>query len=188
MKTFQLAWLLPVAVGIAAACGGTKPTPQPVDTAPVETAAPVETTAPTTEPPPATTSTPAPTATTAPTAPPAPVGWKEMKFDQRMELMKTKVMPLATTLFQGYDAKKFKDVTCATCHGDGAKAGNFKMPNPKLPKLDPKDNFKKHAKNQKMLDFMMQKVTPEIGNAIGLPMSPDPTQGFGCGSCHIMTP
>ena len=38
-------------------------------------------------------------------------------------------------VFQAYDAKAYAKFTCATCHGDGATDGKFKMPNAKLPKL-----------------------------------------------------
>jgi hypothetical protein len=102
--------------------------------------------------------------------------------------MKTVVFPAMKTHFQEFDAKEFKDFTCVTCHGAGAKEGKFKMPNAKLPKLDPKDDFAKHKKKEaKTLAFMMEKVAPEMTKLLEVePYDPKTNQGFGCFNCHTM--
>lgn len=184
--------LLATSLVIAAACSSS----QPVTEQPVETAAP---TSDMPEPAPTTTETAAPTAaptetaapTAAPTTPPPPAkkAWKDMTFDERKKFMATDVMPAMAKTFQEFDAKEFAKFECVTCHGDAGKGdkATFKMPNPKLPKLDPKDNFKKHAKQQKWLDFMMQKVTPQMMQILGeAPFDPASGAGFGCGDCHEM--
>lgn len=183
-RTPLLSSVLAFAV-IAAACGGSKTTTQNPDPMPDTTSVATADVMP--EPTTVATADPVPTAAPTATTPPAPTAWKDMNHDQKIEFMKAKVMPPMMADFQAHDAKKFKDFTCATCHGPGAKEGKFKMPNDKLPKLSPADSFKKHAKQKPMLDFMMQKVTPNMANLLGAPaFDPATGQGFGCGGCHVM--
>ena len=177
-----------LAGGVACSGSQTGTTPEGTDTAaPVDTG--MATAAPTSMP----TAAPTMTATAEPTAstppPPAKPAWKDMNFDQRKEVMKTVVMPLMSKEFQEVDAKKFKDFSCTTCHGAGAKDGKFKMPNPALPKLSPKDSFKKHMdKSPKITEFMMKKVTPEMQQALNAPPFDMAThEGFGCGACHLIS-
>jgi type IV secretory pathway VirB10-like protein len=145
----------------------------------------------------------APTASSAPPAPaepeaapsasaeppaPAPRDWDALTEDQKKEIMKTEVLPKMKGLFQEFDAKRFADVKCTTCHGPGAMQGKFDMPNPKLPKLDPKNGFEKHKKKDaKILAFMMEHVVPEMAKIINEPVYDPATQkGFGCSECHTM--
>jgi hypothetical protein len=173
--TLALAFILPVIVS----CGGAPP---PSETPPAgsaePSAAPAETGAPATP----------PAASATPATPPAAATWKDMNHDQRMELMKTVVMPKMKTEFADFDAKKYADFKCATCHGDGVKDGSFKMPNPKLPKLSAADGFKKHmAKTPAITKFMMAKVVPDMASMLNeQPYDPATHQGFGCGECHLM--
>ena len=165
------------------ACGGSQtppepsaePTPAPeVAEAPAEPAAPAETAEPPAEP--------------AEPAEPAKPAWKDMTDDQKKELMKTVVLPNMKPLFQELDPKEFADMKCVHCHGAGAKNDKFDMPNPKLPKLDPKNNFEKHAKKKPdVLKFMMERVTPEMVKLLNVePYNPETQQGFGCFNCHTM--
>lgn len=168
------------------ACGGSEPAPAapaapPADTS---TAAPPPPPVPTAQ-----TSDPADAgAPVADAAPPAPLTWKDMNHDQRLDYMKTVVYPAMKTSFQELDAKHFAKFTCVTCHGEGAKEGNFDMPNPKLPKLDPANNFKKHmAKKAAMVTFMTQKVVPGMAQLLNeAPYDPATQKGFGCFDCHTM--
>jgi hypothetical protein len=174
-----------------AACGGSQPEAEAPPAAPSAAPAPVEAppapsaTAPEAAPAPSAAA-PAPSAEATPKKP----AWKDMTEDQKKEVMKTVVYPTMKTAFQEFDAKRFKDMTCMTCHGPGAKEGKFKMPNPKLPKLDPKDGFAKHKKKEadaKILAFMMEKVAPEMAKLLEVePYDPKTNQGFGCFNCHTM--
>ena len=90
--------------------------------------------------------------------------------------------------FKAQNAERYKDFNCMTCHGPNAKANNFKMPSPDLPKLSAKDGFKKHMdKSPEVTKFMMQKVVGEMAGALGVePYNMQTHQGFGCGGCHVM--
>ena len=172
-------------VVLAVACGGSQSPPEP---APVAAPPPPEPP----PPPPPVAAEPAPPAASAePPAPPAPPprDWHALSDDQKKEVMKTEVVPKMKELFGAFDAKRFPDVKCTTCHGAGAEKGKFDMPNPKLPKLDLKNGFEKHKKKDaKIVDFMMQQVVPEMAKIIGEPVYDPATQkGFGCMECHTMT-
>lgn len=143
------------------ACGGSEPAPA--------------------QPQPATTE-PAPTEP----APSENVAWKDKTHDQKMEHMKKVVFPAMKTEFSAVNAERYGSMTCGTCHGDGAKDGTFKMPNPALPKLSVADNFKKHMdKSPEVTKFMMQTVVPKMIDMLGAqPYNPQTHEGFGCFACH----
>jgi hypothetical protein len=177
------------AASLAVSCGGETPpaaAPPPPPTVPaapegVDAAAPTaDTTAPDAA---ASGQTAAPTAA----APADTVHWETKSHAERLDYMKTVVMPKMKDEFSAFDAKYAK-MTCKTCHGDGAKDGTFKMPNAKLPKLSVEGNFKKHQdKTPDMLKFMMTKVAPDMASVLGLPAYDMATQkGFGCFDCHTM--
>ena len=204
MRLVSLAPFLVIpAIALAAACGGgaseqapIAPPPPPAPELP--DAAPSAVTTPA----PAETATPAPTDAGAPTAqadaaPPAapsaadsvpapPKPWDQMDKKERLALMKTVILPNMKTAFQNFDAKDFKDFTCVTCHGPGAKKGKFDMPNPGLPKLDFKNGLKDDlAKHPETVKFMHEVVTPQMVKMLGVDAFDMKTmKGFGCGGCH----
>lgn len=122
-------------------------------------------------------------------AAPAPaIDWASMDKKARRSYMKTKVMPEMKKAFQAYDAKHYKNFSCATCHGDGAAKGDYKMPNAKLPKL-PKDmaGFKALSeKKPEVMKFMGGVVKPKMATLLGMPeFTPERGSGFGCNACHL---
>lgn len=116
------------------------------------------------------------------------INWASMDKKARRAYMKTKVMPEMKKAFQAYDAKHYKNFSCATCHGEGASKGDFKMPNAKLPKL-PKDmaGFKALAeKKPEVMKFMGGEVKPKMAALLGMPeFTPERGSGFGCNACHM---
>jgi hypothetical protein len=127
----------------------------------------------------------------APAAPAAEgakkIDWENMKFEERKKYMKSTVLPEMKKRFQEYDAKAYKKFSCATCHGDGATDGKFKMPNAKLPKLPTdRDGFMAlQQKKPEAVKFMGTVVKPTMAGLLGLTeWSPQNPKGFGCYQCH----
>jgi hypothetical protein len=182
------------ALVFAAACGGASPeATQPTNPAP--SAAPAPTEPPQASAVPAATTPPAPTAAPSASAaatPPAPTqpgdgDWDKWSHDQKLAWMKAAVMPKMGQAFHDFDGTKYAEPKCVLCHGDGAKDGSFKMPNPALPKLpgDPA-GFKKLAKDKpKIMEFMNAVVKAQMASLVGeKPLDPKTGQGFGCFECH----
>jgi len=172
-----------IACGLGFACGGGQKEPPSSATTPASvpepvasSAAAIASSAEAEKPTPSVSATPSATVK----------AWKDKSPEERLAVMKDVVMPKMKTLFQEYDAKEFKDFSCATCHED-PKNKKFEMPNPKLPKLSFKDNLAKHQKKHpKMLEFMMKKVTPAMVEALNeQPYDLEKHTGFGCGGCHL---
>lgn len=115
------------------------------------------------------------------------VVFRELSLDRKREYMLTVVTPRMRQAFQAVDPERYAKMNCATCHGPSARQGNFKMPNPNLPALDPENGFAKHAQQTPaVLKFMMEKVVPEMANLLGTPAYDAKThQGFGCFNCHV---
>jgi hypothetical protein len=135
----------------------------------------------------------APTPATVPAAatPPAAaeVPWAEMNKDQRIDYMKSVVLPRMRQVFTSFSPDRYSKMNCMTCHGDSAADGSFKMPNPRLPKLPTTpDGFKKLAADKPaVMDFMKNEVKPKMAALLGTPeYNPETKSGFGCMECHTM--
>jgi hypothetical protein len=118
------------------------------------------------------------------------IDWKGMSKAQRKTYMKKVVTPAAQKLFAAFDAKKYKKVTCALCHGDVSN-GKYKMPNAELPKLPTTSEGFTHLREKKpaTMKFMAEKVNPEVVALLGLPKwTPQNADGFGCYDCHTEAP
>jgi hypothetical protein len=120
-------------------------------------------------------------------APTDPVNWDKMDRSDRMALMKKVVFPTMRKEFQAFDAKRYANFKCITCHGAGVSDGSYKMPNPELPKLpSSKEGWEKIMKEKgDMLKFMKEHVKPEMASMLGMkPYDMKTKTGFGCGNCH----
>lgn len=178
-----------ITVVFAAACGGksnSDTAPKPAPAPAPEPAPPVAVQQPEPAPPPA----PAEPADTKP-APPPEDAFLKLAKDEKIKIMKTKVVPTMAKAFKAHDGKAFAKFNCKTCHGKGAADDTFKMPNPDLPPLDfaAIQAGKLDDKAKHMLEFMEKTVKPEMAKILGLPEF-DPAHqekgGFGCLACHTM--
>ena len=109
-----------------------------------------------------------------------------MTVGQKAALMTGTVSPQMKATFQAFDGHDYADFDCKTCHGAGATEGNFKMPNPELPKLDAAHAFAKdRAAHPKAVEFMQEQVQPRMAKMLGQPVHSEAhPDGFGCMDCH----
>lgn len=111
------------------------------------------------------------------------IPWEQKTHEQQKAYMGMTVKPRMEKLFTEFDAERFKEVKCSTCHGANARERDFEMPNPDLPKLEDWEKLK--AEEPEMMEFMMEKVVPEMASLLGQqPFDPETKTGFGCSGCH----
>ena len=113
--------------------------------------------------------------------------WAEMNKEQRIDYMKSTVLPRMKQAFTNFSPDRYGKMNCVTCHGDSAADGSFKMPNPKLPKLPATpDGFKQLAADKPAaMEFMKNEVKPRVASMLGVPeFNPETKTGFGCMECH----
>ena len=107
------------------------------------------------------------------------VPFAQLDDKQREQFMHDVVVPAMRPIF----ASHVSDFRCRTCHGPSADGGDYRMPNPDLPRLDFHDlsPFK-----QADIDWMMKDVKPAMAKLLRMPeMSREVPDGFGCESCHV---
>jgi hypothetical protein len=130
-----------------------------------------------------TTTTPRPEAIPSPPRP-----WDELSHEEKGRWMAHEVLPRMSVLFEEYDAQRFADVDCTTCHGDDAAARSFAMPNPGIVALYPTGSV---GQQQTVRDypegvrFMYNRVVPTMRTLLGEAEFDAATgQGFTCYACH----
>jgi hypothetical protein len=110
--------------------------------------------------------------------------WKDQQTkSQEIGFMKKVVVPQMSGVFQSYDAKRYEDFSCKTCHGPGAG-----HPKAFLPKLAMKDGkLAAFSEKPEIAKFMAERVVPAMASAMGEPPHDEATgKGFGCGGCHAI--
>jgi hypothetical protein len=113
--------------------------------------------------------------------------WSERNRAERVSLMTNTVLPTMREAFQTNDLALYENFNCASCHGAGASNKTYKMPNPDLTKLDPRDSFASNKDlNAVRYTFMTETVVPEMARLLGEPVfDPKTGKGIGCLSCHV---
>ncbi|MEO6777178.1 MAG: hypothetical protein ABI467_29895 [Kofleriaceae bacterium] len=110
----------------------------------------------------------------------------KLTHQQQSEFMKKHVVPTMKPLFQKFDAKRFANFGCKTCHGKDPKKAKFKMPTSDLPKLD-FAALKAGKQKPTTAKFMGDVVEPGMAKLLQRPVynpdKPDKNQ-FGCLDCH----
>lgn len=122
-----------------------------------------------------------------PTEDPTTVAWEDMDDAARRAYMGEVVMPAMKASFQAFDADRFADFSCATCHGEDGGSIGFEMPNGLFPlsyggfPYSASDDADTAAWGV----FMETDVLPEMAELLGLPEYDRETgEGFGCFGCH----
>ncbi len=114
--------------------------------------------------------------------------WAELSTDERRAHMARHVVPVMSELFAEYDPERFADVSCGTCHGEGARERGFAMPNPDLPTLYPTGSIGQVQTVERFPEgarFMFSRVMPAMQTLLGAETyDPATGEGFSCYACH----
>lgn len=112
--------------------------------------------------------------------------WKDKTHEQRMDWMGLHVFPKMKGAFTQFNAERFSDFACQTCHGDDMEMVDFKMPNQHLYALPRTDTIKSARDyDEKVTDFMLGTVTPTMAELLDMqPYDPATKSGFSCFGCH----
>lgn len=120
--------------------------------------------------------------------PTLPKPWAEMTQQERGAFMHDSVAPATQRMFQEYDAERYADFGCGTCHGSDMVAREFAMPNPGLLPLYPTGSEEQRAAveaHPRMVRFMYNHLLPTVRDMLELPeFDAETEQGFSCFSCH----
>lgn len=115
--------------------------------------------------------------------------WARMNARARATYMEQHVMPVMSTLLRAYDGTRFANVTCASCHGENARAVHFRMPNtlPTFPTFGTEASNRDIAAHPRTYAMMRERFVPVMAQLLGMqPYNPQTHQGFGCAGCHPM--
>lgn len=109
------------------------------------------------------------------------VPYTAMGHTEKKEYMRDVFTPRFAQMFLAFDAKRFPQMKCVTCHGNGARTSEFKMPDEKLPKLPKSDAAMKklELKMPAMVKFMRDSVAPLTAQMLGM-------KEYKCEGCHMM--
>ncbi|MDP4200894.1 MAG: hypothetical protein Q8922_11360 [Bacteroidota bacterium] len=109
------------------------------------------------------------------------VNYQAMSHTEKKEYMRDVLTPEFARMFTAFDAKRFPTVKCVTCHGNGARTGEFKMPDEKLPKLPRSEAGMKRLEKKMpaIVRFMRDSVATRTASLLGV-------KEYKCEGCHVM--
>lgn len=120
--------------------------------------------------------------------PSPPADWESMSHADRAAWMGDEVMPRMEGLFAEFDAERYGDFSCRTCHGPDPAGVNFEMPSAALPALPATGSPEQEQMVREygpMLRFMYSHVVPSMQTLVGGQDYDEETQeGFSCFACH----
>lgn len=113
-----------------------------------------------------------------------PGAWEEMSFDERKKFMSQLILPTVAPMFHDFDAERFAAVSCKTCHGSGAKAGDFALPNADIPALNSEELKNPSEELKPIVEFMKNVLKPAVSDLLGK----RDTAALRCNACHASKP
>jgi hypothetical protein len=113
------------------------------------------------------------------------VPWKEKTRQQRLDWMGMSVFPKMKQTFTQFNADRFGDFSCQTCHGETMEMVDYHMPNT-LYALSKTDTIEKARQyDAQVTDFMVNEVMPQMAKLLAeAPYDATTHTGFGCFGCH----
>jgi hypothetical protein len=113
-----------------------------------------------------------------------PGAWEEMSFEERKKFMRELILPTVAPMFHDFDAQRFAAVSCKTCHGSGAQAGDFALPSPDVPALNSEALKNPSEELKPIVEFMRNVLKPAVSELLGK----RETAALRCNTCHMNTP
>ncbi len=107
--------------------------------------------------------------------------WSTMSHDDKEMDMIARFLPITKEMFQEYDASRFADFGCESCHGTDMREREFAMPSAQLPAVPAAGTpaYQNMASAlPEMTHFMEEQVTPTMGTMLGM------GDTFTCNGCH----
>ena len=101
--------------------------------------------------------------------------WPEMSESEKSAYMAGVVLPTMRDVFQGYDAERYAEFSCDTCHTSG---GDYSMPSQDLAGYWAEGEFPGPDTTDPGAKFMHEEVLPKMA---GLLDNDSPS----CTGCHI---
>ncbi|MBK8169426.1 MAG: hypothetical protein IPK60_03665 [Sandaracinaceae bacterium] len=118
-----------------------------------------------------------------------PQAWESLTPQEKGHWMAEHVMPTMGALFREYDATRYAEFSCATCHGAAARqTHNFTMPSASLPVLPGPTSPQwqtPQPEHERVMRFMGGPVEHTMARLLGKePFNMQTMAGFGCYGCH----